>query len=124
MSNNGYDSTKDSFNSAKEAAKESFEEAKEAASNAAYDFKKEYDSFTSNSNNKRILAGVLGIFFGYLGIHKFVLGYNKEGIILLIAGILTCGGAGIIGIIEGVIYLTKSEEEFYQTYQVNKKPWF
>ncbi|MBF4983481.1 TM2 domain-containing protein [Nonlabens mediterrranea] len=124
MSNNNYDSTKDSFNSAKEAAKETFEEAREAASHAADDFKKEYDSFTSNSNNKRILAGILGIFFGYLGIHKFVLGYNKEGIILLIAGILTCGGAGIIGLIEGIIYLTKSEEEFYQTYQVNKKPWF
>ena len=31
---------------------------------------------------------------------------------------------GIIGIIEGIIYLTKSDEEFYNTYQVGKKPWF
>ena len=30
----------------------------------------------------------------------------------------------IIGIIEGIIYLTKSDEEFVQTYIVNKKPWF
>jgi hypothetical protein len=26
--------------------------------------------------------------------------------------------------LEGIIYLTKSDEEFYQTYQVNKKGWF
>lgn len=74
--------------------------------------------------NKKILAGVLGILFTGLGIHKFVLGYNKEGIILLIATILTCGLASIVGFIEGIIYLTKSDEDFYNTYQANKKPWF
>ena len=37
---------------------------------------------------------------------------------------LTCGAAGIIGFIEGIIYLTKSDEEFYNTYQVGKRPWF
>ncbi|NNC62181.1 MAG: hypothetical protein HKO11_07575, partial [Eudoraea sp.] len=31
---------------------------------------------------------------------------------------------GLIGLIEGIIYLTKSDEEFYNTYQVGKKPWF
>jgi TM2 domain-containing membrane protein YozV len=82
------------------------------------------------------LAGILGILFGGLGVHKFILGYNKEGIILLsitLVGILlTCLliGAfivwipGLIGVIEGIIYLTKSDEEFYATYQVGKKPWF
>lgn len=75
-------------------------------------------------DNKKILAGILGILFGSFGIHKFVLGYTKEGIIQLIATVVTCGVAGIIGFIEGIIYLTKSDEEFYQTYQVNKKPWF
>lgn len=75
-------------------------------------------------DNKKVLAGVLGILFGSFGIHKFVLGYTKEGIIQLIATVCTCGIGGIIGFIEGIIYLTKSDEEFYQTYQVNKKPWF
>lgn len=74
--------------------------------------------------NKKILAGVLGILFGSLGIHKFVLGYTTEGIIQLVVSVVTCGLAGIIGFIEGIIYLTKSDEEFYQTYQVNKKGWF
>ncbi len=31
---------------------------------------------------------------------------------------------GLVGFIEGIIYLTKSDEEFYNTYQKNKKPWF
>ncbi|OAZ03734.1 TM2 domain-containing protein [Flavobacterium succinicans] len=74
--------------------------------------------------NKKIIAGVLAIVFGGLGIHKFVLGYTKEGIIQLVIGVVTCGIGGIIGFIEGIIYLTKSDEEFYQTYQVGKRGWF
>ncbi|MEY4085705.1 MAG: hypothetical protein RL074_1492, partial [Bacteroidota bacterium] len=31
---------------------------------------------------------------------------------------------GLFGLIEGIIYLTKSDEEFYQTYQVGQKHWF
>jgi hypothetical protein len=32
--------------------------------------------------------------------------------------------AWIVGLIEGIIYLTKTDEEFYNTYQVGTKPWF
>ncbi|NJX14483.1 TM2 domain-containing protein [Tamlana crocina] len=99
---------------------DTFNEAKKTASEFASNAKQTFDS----TENKKILAGVLGILFGGLGIHKFVLGYNKEGVILLIATILTCGIASIVGFIEGIIYLTKSDAEFYQTYQVGKKPWF
>ena len=78
--------------------------------------------------NKRVLAGVVGILLGTLGIHKFVLGYQNEGLIMLLITVLTCGiGAGaigLIGLIEGIIYLTKSDEEFYEIYQVNKRGWF
>lgn len=74
--------------------------------------------------NKKVLAGILGLIFGYLGVHKFYLGYTKEGIIQLIISVCSCGVLGIIGFIEGIIYLTKSDEEFYQTYQANKKSWF
>lgn len=75
-------------------------------------------------DNKKVLAGVLAIVLGGLGIHKFVLGYTKEGIIQLVIGVVTCGAGGIIGLVEGIIYLTKTDEEFYQTYQVGKKGWF
>ncbi|AZJ33247.1 TM2 domain-containing protein [Tenacibaculum mesophilum] len=77
-----------------------------------------------NQESKRVLAGILAILIGSIGIHKFVLGYTKEGIIQIIATIITCGFAGIIPFIEGIIYLTKSDEEFVETYQVNQKGWF
>ncbi len=73
---------------------------------------------------KKIAAGICGILLGSLGIHKFILGYTKEGIIQLIIGVVTCGLGGIIGLIEGIIYLTKSDEEFVKTYVENKKGWF
>lgn len=73
--------------------------------------------------NKKVLAGVLAILLGGLGVHKFILGYTKEGIIQLILG-FACGIGAVIGLIEGIIYLTKSDEDFYNTYQVGKKGWF
>jgi len=135
------DKAEDAFDDAKDAAKEAAEDAKEAAGDFADEAKKTADEFTegakeafkgTSGDNKKMLAGILGIILGALGIHKFILGYNKEGIIMLavtiVLGFFTCGvGAslmGILGLIEGIIYLTKSDEEFYNTYQVGQKPWF
>jgi TM2 domain-containing membrane protein YozV len=77
---------------------------------------------------KKIAAGVCGILLGALGIHKFILGLTTPGLIMLLVSVLTCGfGAipmGIIGLVEGIIYLTKSDQEFYQLYAVEKKQWF
>lgn len=79
-------------------------------------------------DSKRIVAGILGILLGCFGIHKFILGYTTAGIIMLAVTVVTCGfgGAimGIIGLIEGIIYLTKSDEDFVNTYQNSKKEWF
>ena len=109
-------------------------EFKEEAKKTAQEFKEGLESV--GGDNKKILAGVLAIVLGWAGIHKFILGYQKEGIILLAASligfVLSCVGIGvfliwitcIIGLIEGIIYLTKSDEDFYNTYQVGKKPWF
>ncbi len=30
----------------------------------------------------------------------------------------------VIGLVEGIIYLTKSDDEFYETYVANQKTWF
>lgn len=79
---------------------------------------------TQKQENKKIVAGILAILVGWLGIHKFYLGYQKEGIIQLILGLVTCGLTSIVSLIEGIIYLTKSDEEFIKTYQIGKKPWF
>ena len=78
---------------------------------------------TPREENKKVVAGILGILVGALGIHKFYLGYTKEGIIQIFLNLL-CGLGSLIGLIEGIIYLTKTDEEFYQTYQVGRKPWF
>ena len=77
-------------------------------------------------SEKRIIAGilgVLGIIWGGWGLHKFYLGYTKEGVIQLLLCLL-CGVGTIIGIIEGIIYLTKSDEEFDRTYVQGRKGWF
>ncbi|WP_213523784.1 TM2 domain-containing protein [Nonlabens sp.] len=109
MSTEGYDSSKSGFDNAKESAK---------------NIQQDFNQTLNNQENKKVLAGIMGILFGSFGIHKFILGYNQEGIIQLIISVLSCGTLGIIGFIEGIIYLTKSDEEFYYTYQVNKKGWF
>ena len=71
---------------------------------------------------KKITAGILAILLGGLGIHRFYLGDNTGGIIRLLLG---CIGVGeIIGIIEGVIYLTKTDQQFVDEYIVGKKAWF
>jgi len=77
--------------------------------------------------DKKILAGILGIVVGGFGIHKFILGYQKEGITMLLVSVLSCGTlAGVmhvIGIIEGIVYLTKSDEDFVRTYVQGRKGW-
>lgn len=83
---------------------------------------------SSDSSSKKIAAGICGILLGAFGVHKFILGYQTEGLIMLLVTILTCGFGGfvmgIIGLVEGIIYLTKSDEEFYSTYMAVKKGWF
>jgi TM2 domain-containing membrane protein YozV len=80
-----------------------------------------------NGSEKKLVSGILGILLGGLGIHKFYLGYNTEGIIMLLVTLLTCGiGAtltSILGLIEGIIYITKTDEDFVNTYITNKKGW-
>lgn len=80
--------------------------------------------------DKKIVAGVVALipYTGALGIHKFILGNTGAGIARLLITVLTCGIGGavmyIISLIEGLIYLTMSDEEFVRTYILNKKGWF
>ena len=52
------------------------------------------------------------------------MGYTREGIIQILINIITCGIATVIPFIEGIIYLTMSDEQFDVTYIKNRKPWF
>jgi len=91
-----------------------------------------------NRASNKLAAGLCGILLGGLGVHKFILGYNGTGGLMLgvtvggfILGFLTCGvtflaisAMHIIGLIEGIIYLTKSDEEFVRIYVDGRKEWF
>jgi TM2 domain-containing membrane protein YozV len=78
--------------------------------------------------SSKLPAGLCGILLGSLGIHKFILGYTGPGLVMLLVTVLTCGIAGaitgIIGLIEGIIYITKSDEDFVRTYVDGRKEWF
>jgi TM2 domain-containing membrane protein YozV len=76
----------------------------------------------------KIPAGICGILLGSLGVHKFILGYTGAGLVMLLVTLLTCGLASpvmhIIGLIEGIIYLCKPDEEFVRVYVDGRKEWF
>jgi TM2 domain-containing membrane protein YozV len=77
-----------------------------------------------------VTAGVLAIVLGWLGVHKFYLGYIGTGFIFI--GIAIIGAfifigpliTGVIGIIEGIRYLNMTDDQFDQTYVKNSKLWF
>lgn len=99
--------------------------------NQQYQYQQNYQTQAASSKD-HIAAGLLGIFLGFLGIHKFYLGYNTSGFIMLavtvIGSIFTLGIASfvvwIIAIIEAIMYLTKSQAEFEQIYVLNRREWF
>ena len=82
----------------------------------------------ADAAGKRAAAGICGILLGSLGIHKFILGYYFAGTVMLLITLSSCcmfsGISHLIGLIEGILYLLKSDEEFYKTYIVNRRPWF
>jgi len=78
--------------------------------------------------SNKIPAGICGILLGAFGIHKFILGYTGAGIIMLLLSILSCGTIypvmHIIGLVEGIIYLTRTDDEFVRLYVDGRKEWF
>ena len=84
-------------------------------------------SVAARASNK-IPAGICGILLGGFGVHKFILGYTGAGLIMLLVTLLTCGLAWwvmhIIGLVEGIIYLCKPDEEFVRVYVDGRREWF
>jgi len=89
-----------------------------------------YQQPTVKKPKDKTVAGILGILLGAFGAHKFYLGYTAQAIIMLVislAGACIAVGpliVGLIGLIEGIIYLTKTDEVFQDTYVIGKKAWF
>jgi TM2 domain-containing membrane protein YozV len=88
-------------------------------------------TFNPRASNK-LPAGICGILLGGLGVHKFILGYTRAGLIMILVAVLgsipTCGIAWavmhVIGLIEGIIYLCKPDDEFVRVYVDARKEWF
>lgn len=84
------------------------------------------------SSKDHVAAGLLAIFLGFLGVHKFYLGYSVQGFIMLAISViggpllfgLPFGVMWVIAIVEGVIYLVKSQTEFEKIYVYSKREWF
>lgn len=70
---------------------------------------------SEETKQKKLVAAILAILLGGLGVHKFYLGYIAAGVVQLILSFF-CGIGGIIGLIEGIIYLTKSDDDFESAY--------
>jgi TM2 domain-containing membrane protein YozV len=85
-------------------------------------------SMSNPRASNKLPAGLCGILLGSLGIHKFILGYTGAGLIMLLVTLLTCGIGGVvmhvIGLIEGIIYLCKPDDEFVRVYVDGRKDWF
>jgi TM2 domain-containing membrane protein YozV/cold shock CspA family protein len=78
----------------------------------------------------RIVAAVLALFLGHWGVHKFYLGKTNAGIIMLLMGtvgwllVIPALANWVIAIIEFIIYLTKSDQQFFEDYVVGDRTWF
>ena len=82
-------------------------------------------------DKSKIVAGILALFLGAFGVHKFYIGCTTAGVIMLVVwllGLVILGIPsliiGIIAFIEALIYFFKSDADFDRIYVKNKKCWF
>jgi TM2 domain-containing membrane protein YozV len=73
----------------------------EIESTMTYPYPPPYDPLAKS----KIAAGLLGIFLGGLGIHRFYLGFTTIGVIQIVVTLVTCGLGAIWGTVEGILYL-------------------
>lgn len=83
---------------------------------------RQHDVSATEAGKDRVTAGVLAILLGWMGAHKFYLGYNTMGILYLC--FFWTGIPAILGLAEGIIYLLKTDREFTETYVEHRKSLF
>ena len=83
------------------------------------------------SEKNKIVAAILAIIFGWVGVHKFYLNQNGAGAIMLLGSLtgvvllaIPTMIFGIIAFIEALIYLTMSDGEFHRRYVAGDRSWF
>ncbi|MEF3698963.1 TM2 domain-containing protein [Desulfolutivibrio sp.] len=85
----------------------------------------------STAGPNKVIAALLAFFLGGFGIHKFYLGYKKQGLIMLLVflfGFILAGIPsmiiGLVSLVECFMYISKSDAEFRRVYVEGSKPWF
>lgn len=76
------------------------------------------DAFATGPHGKsRGIAAILAILLGSLGIHYFYLGKTTGGIVFLLISLFSCGSiAGVLGLIQGILMLCMTNQEFERRY--------
>lgn len=69
---------------------------------------------STSVGNKRLAAIIFAIVLGSFGVHKFYLGRTGQGILYLV--FFWTAIPGIVGFIEGIIYLTMNDLDFEAKY--------
>ena len=82
-------------------------------------YQRQYQSQPTRSSKSKLAAGLLGILFGFAGVHNFYIGRVRLGVVQLLITILSMGTlepiSGIWGIIEGVLILaSKPGDRWHQ----------
>lgn len=67
------------------------------------------DINAGKSERLRMVAGLLGVLVGGIGIHNFYLGFTKKGVIQIVVTLVTCGIGSIWGLIDGTLILMGKE---------------
>ena len=71
--------------------------------------------YLTPSGKSRLSAALFALLLGSFGAHKFYLGDTGLGVVYLL--LFWTGIPGIVGIVEGIIYLTMSDEQFARKYR-------
>jgi hypothetical protein len=58
-----------------------------------------------DERKSKLAAGLLGIFLGGFGVHRFYLGYTAIGVVQILVTIITCGVGHFWGFIEGILII-------------------
>lgn len=70
---------------------------------------------TTTSGKSRVSAALFALLLGSFGAHKFYMGQTGLGILYLV--FFWTGIPGIVGLVEGILYLAMSDEEFARRYR-------
>lgn len=70
-------------------------------------------STAGGRGKQKVVAGLLALFLGSIGVHHFYLGSTMAGVVTIVA---CCGFGNLIGLVEAIMLLTMSDADFDAKY--------